>query len=227
MAFELKSVVPWGRNLDEYQLMFNLSEKDLTKKIISVGDGPASFNTEMKNLGYQVTSLDPIYAFSKQALTQRIEETKQEVLTQMRNNQANFVWNQIKDIAHLDQIRMQAMHSFLADFEDGKQQGRYVTHAFPAKTHYQDQAFDLGLSSHFLVLYANLGLDFHLQAIAEMLRICKEVRIFPLLDLNAQESGVLRGIMNHFQKEYQLTILQVAYEFQIDGNKMLIIKKLK
>ena len=28
MAFQLNSVVPWGRNIDEYFSMFNLSDKD-------------------------------------------------------------------------------------------------------------------------------------------------------------------------------------------------------
>ena len=60
MAFELKNIVPWGRTLDEYKRMFNLTEQDLSKKIISFGDGPASFNSEMNHLKKTVVSLDPI-----------------------------------------------------------------------------------------------------------------------------------------------------------------------
>ena len=33
MAFQLNSVVPWGRNIDEYFSMFNLSDKDKELKI--------------------------------------------------------------------------------------------------------------------------------------------------------------------------------------------------
>ena len=44
---KLNEVVPWGRTLQEYKLMFNLSEIDLNKKILGCGDGPASFNAEM------------------------------------------------------------------------------------------------------------------------------------------------------------------------------------
>ncbi len=44
MAFQLNSVVPWGRNLAEYRLMFELSDEDMKKKIAGFGDGPASFN---------------------------------------------------------------------------------------------------------------------------------------------------------------------------------------
>lgn len=33
MAFKLDSVVPWGRNLEEYRLMFQLDDSDMSKKI--------------------------------------------------------------------------------------------------------------------------------------------------------------------------------------------------
>ncbi len=225
MAFELKSVVPWGRNLKEYRLMFNLTEADLAKKIISAGDGPASFNAQMKSLGHKVISLDPIYEFSKEDLAQRIRETGQEVLTQTRRNQQNFVWKLIKDIDELEKVRMQAMQTFLADYEPGRQEGRYLAHALPNRTIYQDDEFELGLSSHFLLLYAQLGLDFHLQSITEMMRICREIRIFPLLDLNAEESRVLGDTIEFFGSAYQIGIEPVAYEFQRNGNKMLRISK--
>ena len=55
MSINLESVVPFGRSFDEYQQMFNLSEADLSKNILGVGDGPASFNTEMLKRGYAVS----------------------------------------------------------------------------------------------------------------------------------------------------------------------------
>ena len=51
MAFELKNTVPWGRTLEEYSNMFNLTASDINKRIISFGDGPASFNCEMNKQG--------------------------------------------------------------------------------------------------------------------------------------------------------------------------------
>ncbi len=120
---------------------------------------------------------------------------------------------------------MQAMQTFLADYEPGRQEGRYLAHALPNRTIYQDDEFELGLSSHFLLLYAQLGLDFHLQSITEMMRICREIRIFPLLDLNAEESSVLGETIEFFGSAYQIGIEPVAYEFQRNGNKMLRISK--
>ncbi len=62
---KLENVVPWGRNLHEYQNMFQLSKKDLQSKILGCGDGPSSFNFEITKLNGNITSIDPIYQFSK------------------------------------------------------------------------------------------------------------------------------------------------------------------
>ena len=89
MAFTLNSVVPWGRNLDEYKAMFLLSENDLEKKITGFGDGPASFNYEAHCLGCDITSYNPIYQFSKMELEQRIDEVREIVMEQMKEKNVN------------------------------------------------------------------------------------------------------------------------------------------
>ncbi len=69
-------------------------------------------------------------------------------------------------------------------------------------------------------------MDFHIQSIAEMLRVAKEVRIFPLLDFNAIQSPYVEIIMNIYSKKgYSVKQLKVDYEFQKGGNKMLVIKQ--
>lgn len=224
MAYELKNVVPWGRNLEEYTKIFNLTNDDLNSRIISFGDGPASFNSEMKKLNRNIVSIDPIYQFSKDELKQRIAETKKTVLEQTQLNVANFIWKNIKDVDHLEQIRMDAMAQFIDDFEVGKLQGRYQYHELPNSTKYTDLSFDLGLCSHFLILYSQLGVEFHIQSITEMLRICKEIRIFPLLNLDAVKSNVLDPIIERFSCNFDVNTVLVDYEFQKNGNQMIVIK---
>lgn len=225
MSFELKTVVPWGRNLLEYQAMFSLSNEDLRKKIISFGDGPASFNAEQKKKENSVFSLDPVYAFSKKEIAQRIQETKEEVYQQVKSNIENFVWKDIKSPEDLLAVRLTAMEAFLEDFDKGINEGRYIAHSMPEKTPFVENSFDIGLSSHFLILYSKLGLSFHIESITEMLRVCKEIRIFPLVNLNSKKSEVLEGILAHFGNLYTCKIDQVDYEFQKGANKMLVIKK--
>ena len=73
MAFKYDEVVPWGRNLDEYQRMFDL--KDYTLKILGCGDGPASFNEEYTQKGGKIISIDPIYHLSQNEIQKRINKT--------------------------------------------------------------------------------------------------------------------------------------------------------
>ena len=216
MAFELKNVVPWGRNLSEYMNMFNLSESDLNKKIISFGDGPASFNFEMDSKGKKCISIDPIYQFNSQELKERFNEVRIEVMKQINSNKDNFVWDVIKTPEDLESIRVKSISDFLTDFEKGKVENRYVCHSLPEKLNFEDKAFELGFSSHFLILYSNLGLEFHIKAITEMLRLCEEIRIFPILNLNAENSIILEDIIAFFEPKYGLIFEKVNYEFYQD-----------
>jgi hypothetical protein len=225
MPFELESVVPWGRNLDDYIRMFNLTDEDLDKKIIGFGDGPASFNAEMAGLGKRVISIDVIYDFSRRELSERIEETRREVLAQTEKNRDIFVWKQIRDIGHLESRRMGAMTIFLDDFESGKEEGRYVTHELPARTAYAGLEFDLALCSHLLFLYAGLGLQFHTDTIDEMLRISGEARIFPLADLNAEKPPFLDDIIGIYSPAFSVNIIKTGYEFHRNADSMLVIKR--
>lgn len=227
MAFQLSSVVPWGRNMAEYRLMFQLTEQDMSKRIAGFGDGPASFNFEMTEQGYSVTSFDPVYQFSKDALQRRIDEVCITVMKQMEENKDNYVWTQIKSLEELKHTRLSAMNLFLSDFEKGKREHRYICHELPNRLPFADGAFDLGLSSHFLLMYTMLGYDFHIQSITEMLRVCKEIRIFPVVDLDARETDLIADVIRYFGQRYSVELRKTGYEFQKGDNKVLIIKKEK
>ncbi len=222
MTIQYKDIVPWGRNFDEYTRMFSLSEADLKLRILGCGDGPASFNIECNQLGGHVTSIDPLYRFSRAEIEQRIAETYEDVITQTRAHQDKYIWDSIPSVDALGQIRMGAMRRFIDSYEVGRMENKYIPGELPALP-FADQSFDLALSSHFLFLYTdNLTFDFHIASVREMLRVANEVRIFPLLDVNAQESRYLQGVLESFQ-EYKLEIRKVNYEFQRGGNKMLVL----
>lgn len=225
MAFKLENVVPWGRTLDEYRMMFLLNDNDMSKRIAGFGDGPASFNFEATKQGYSVTSFDPIYQFSKDDLQKRIDEVRITVMQQMRENMNNYVWTKIKSLEELETVRMSAMRLFLEDFEKGKQEGRYIHHELPDRLTLEDDTFDIGLSSHFLLMYTVLGFEFHIQAMTEMLRVCKEIRIFPIVDLDANETDLISNVIDYFKQEYEVEIRKTQYEFQKGDNKLLIIRK--
>lgn len=225
MAFTLDKVVPWGRSYQEYVNMFGLTEADLQGRILGCGDGPAGFNAELTARGGHVVSVDPIYAFDAIQIKSRITETYDTVLSQVRKNQADFVWMAITSVEELGRVRMLAMDAFLSDYAAAGNEGRYIVGELPSLP-FDSGRFDIALSSHFLFLYSDhLSAEFHLQALLEMLRLAHEVRVFPVLTLSGEPSPHLASIMDALAKHGFCTeIRRVAYEFQRGGNEMLVVK---
>ncbi|QDK83534.1 SAM-dependent methyltransferase [Spirosoma sp. KCTC 42546] len=223
---KLNKVVPWGRTLAEYRQMFRLTDDDLTKQILGVGDGPASFNVEMKAVGNSVVSIDPIYTFSAHELTERIRETYDIVIGQLHKNADQYNWTTFRDPDEVGNERMKAMNQFLDDYEAGRQQGRYQATALP-KLPFPDQSFDLALCSHFLFLYSEqLSAAFHLESIHELLRVASEVRIFPIIALNGQPSPYLNRVLAACQeKGIQVEVAPIDYHFQKGAHQMLRLAK--
>lgn len=225
----LENVVPWGRNLEEYKEMFQLSSNDLHSKILGCGDGPSSFNAEVTKLQGDVTSIDPIYQFTKDEIGQRINETSAVVIKQLELHRDDYVWKNIQSVDALLSIRLHAMDDFLKDYEDGKRENRYIHQELPNLS-FEESSFDLVLSSHFLFLYSeHLNLQFHIDAILEMCRVAKkEVRIFPIYNLQNQKSQHVEAVIKELSKQgFQSEIIKTDYEFQKGANEMLKISKIK
>jgi len=222
MRYELSQVLPWGRSFEEYVKMFGLTEDDLNKTILGCADGPAGFNAQMCRRGHRVVSCDPIYRFTKQQLSRQIELACGEIIEQTKKHMDNFLWSSIGSIEELRETRMSAMRLFLADYDEGKVQGRYIDAELPILP-FSDTAFDIVLCSHFLFLYSDrLSLDFHRQSIEQLCRVGREVRIFPLIDLDLRPSPYVQPIAHCLEKEgFTVSVEHVGYEFQRGGNEML------
>ncbi|MFW5442707.1 MAG: SAM-dependent methyltransferase [Methylococcaceae bacterium] len=225
MGFNLQKVVPWGRSFDEYCQMFNLSKQELQQSIVGVGDGPAAFNAILSEQGGKIISVDPVYAFSTSQIRQRIDDLFDDMVLQVTANAKNLRLDKFGSAEALGQARMLAMNQFLQDFDQGKQQGRYLNNELPILPFGKDQ-FDLALCSHLLFLYSEqLGLDFHIKAVLELCRIAKEVRIFPLLDLTHQTSTHINLVLHALADAgFIASIENVDYEFQIGANQMMLIR---
>ncbi len=74
------------------------------------------------------------------------------------------------------------MSDFIKDYDNGKNKKRYIHQELP-KLSFENDSFDLVLSSHFLFLYSeHFDLQFHIDSILEMCRVSKkEVKIFHFL----------------------------------------------
>ncbi len=227
---KLSEVIPWGRSFDEYRRMFSLTDGDLAGRVLGCGDGPASFNAEATALGHRVVSCDPIYAFSGGEIEHRVEQCYDAVISQVRRNLDGFVWDHFRDPDHLGECRLAAMRLFLADFEQGKQEGRYAAASLP-RLPFADDHFSLALVSHFLFLYfEQLDLAFHIAAVEELLRVATEVRVFPLLGLDRQWSPHVAPLHEHLMRAgFEVQVVAGEYEFQRAedhaGNRMMRVRR--
>ena len=186
MVMKLNQVIPFGRSLDEYQKMFAFSDGDLKRKMVGVGDGPASFNAELFALGKTVVSVDPLYVFSAEEIEEQFYSVVDPVIDQVRATPGDWVWSYHRSPEHLKANRVAALHAFVADYESGKAAGRYVVGELPTLS-FESYRFDLALCSHFLFLYSDhLSYEFHRASVLEMLRMASEVRLFPLLTLRLE-----------------------------------------
>jgi len=225
MRDTLDEILPWGRSYDEYVDMFALTPAELGLPILGCADGPSAFNSEMYRRGGRVISCDPIYRFSGSQLRSRIDAAYDTIIPQTRENRHHYVWNRIRSVKKLGQVRMAAMELFLSDYEEGRGQGRYVPAGLPALP-FADQAFELALCSHFLFLYSvQLTLNFHVASLNELCRVAREVRVFPLLDTEGKRSCHVNAVTQALDMEgAAVEIWNVPYEFQRGGNKMMRIR---
>lgn len=224
MAMQLDKVIPFGRSLDEYRHMFSLTDADLEKRILSAADGPASANAELNAQGKSMVSIDPLYRFTAGEIESRFDEVVENVMAQMEASPEDWVWTYHRNPQSLKDTRISTMRKFVADFENGKHEKRYLSAELP-RLDFPDQHFDLALCSHFLFLYSDLlDFKFHLASILELLRVAAEVRIFPLLSLDLQPSVHLQPVLDELKAEFhEVFIEKVDYEIQKGGNRMLRI----
>lgn len=203
--------------------MFCLTEEDLNKSILGCGDGPASFNAELTQQGGKVTSIDPAYAFSADQFSQRIKLVYDEIMPQMAKTKDNYVWEDIPSVDALGEIRMSAMNTFLADYEIGKQKGRYLNAALPSLP-FDEHQFELALCSHYLFLYSEqVNLLQHLDALRELTRIANEVRIYPLVTLSGEPSPYIEPVMDWLgANNLRSQLRPCQYQFQKGATQMLV-----
>jgi hypothetical protein len=220
-------VYPWGRPLDEYRRMFALTDRELASRIVSVADGPASFNAEMRRQGRRVVSCDPLYHLDGEDIRGRVALTREKMLDLVRRDAHRFVWDVIRSPEELGEIRTRAALGFLDDFDAGKREGRYLPESLPSLS-FPDDSFDLAICSHFLFLYADeFSLDFHVASVREMMRVAPDVRIFPLLDMRGEPSAHAERVIEAVRRHPGVRVerRRVEYEFQRGGNEMLHVTR--
>ncbi len=218
----MRKLVLWGHHIDEYREMFALSAADLASNLLEYGCGASAVNTELNKQGIKVVSCDPLFTLDKATLSTEVSLIFEDMVDRVCAVQDKFDFSHDGSLDALISSRRQGMAEFFDDYQPGKIEGRYM----PVTSHhlpFADYTFDFALSSHYL--FAGLDdqdVDFHLQAIRELARVAKEVRIFPLIDRYGQPSPFLGPVLLGLQQDqYGVEVREEKYHLQTKGNAML------
>jgi len=221
--FELGGVVPWGREAEEYEAFFTLGDVSPSAAVLDCGGGPASFAAEWSGRGRRVVAVDPLYAFDSDSIRARFDAAREPMRAGMERAHEHFVWDFYGSEEAVVERRTRALDRFTAD--RARQPQRYVAASLPVLPFARDE-FDLALCSHFLFLYsAELSTAFHVDSLRELLRVAREVRVFPLLDLDGAPSAHLEPALAALADEAWAERVPVPFEFRRGSTHMLRLRR--
>lgn len=205
--FVFDTVLFFGRSIDEYRTMFNFAPEDYSgRRILDCAAGPAALCANAQRLGLDVLACDPMYSLPLSELQERADADARKVQSLQSGTMDLF-----DDAVRRAQLRRADMNDFLADFESGKQAGRYVAGKLP-KLPFADNSFDLALCGNLLFLYSDtasggmlpesdLDFDFHLKSLLELMRVTSgEARIYPLVGPEAPSHKYLQPLRAELTK---------------------------
>lgn len=186
--YEQVGVAMTCRGYDEYVRMFDLNEADLAEgPILDVAAGGSSFTAEAKARGFSAFAADPRYGTD---VSQWIAEAREEIgmsTAKLDKLKEHFDWSYYGSLEKHREGREASLRKFEADVAGAAGQSSYIYGKLP-ELPFEDGRFSLVLCSHFLFLYAEqFGLEFHKQAVAELMRVTAkggQIRIYPLRALN-------------------------------------------
>jgi len=226
--FQLASVAFFGRSFAEYLRFFALEEATLDgRRVLDVAAGPASFTAEAHARGVRAVAVDPLYGYPLDALAAHVQIDYARVLREMLRKEALFRYGYFPSQEAAAASRRAAAARFLADYEAGFLQDRYVGARLPHLP-FADGAFDLVLCAHLLFTYARqLDYEFHLAACREMLRVTAgEVRLHPVCGPDGREYPELPRLMAELERAgASVRLIPVDYEFFAGSNSALVLAR--
>jgi SAM-dependent methyltransferase len=226
---QVSSIAFFGRSFDEYLRFFALDESALTRRrVLDVAAGPSSFTAVAHARGLPAVAVDPLYGYSADVLAAHVQIDYTRMLAEMRRKEAHFRYEYFPSLAAAEASRRSAADRFLADYESGFLQDRYVGASLP-RLPFADGAFDLVLCAHLLFTYArHFDYAFHLAACRELVRVGSgEVRIHPVCGLDGKPyPGLARLQADLAVAGIAARVMAIDYEFFPGTNSTLVLRRL-
>lgn len=209
-----------SRSFEEYEAFFSLASVELAAQILDCSAGASGFAAVANARGGRVTAVDPAYGRPAE-LVRTIGVSASGGAAILAGYEDRFVWTWYGSRERRDRMRSDALEAFLTDFRTHP--GGYVPGALP-ELPFADHTFDLALCSHLLFTWSDvLGEVWHGEALSELLRVAREVRVFPLVVQGTGDAApFLSGVLDCLrQRGHRADVVQVPYEFQRGANEML------
>ncbi len=213
----------WIYNLNDYRQIFGLTDEELHKTVLDYPGGISSVNAELYAQGFKIVSASPSYRLAFKEMQERAKEILQKKIVYLHQH-LEMLSNPTPEVVNEVIGRWQiSAEQFLADYERGKKQGRYLPLEGPPFTDLT-QKFELLLCTDFLF---NQSHETPLSAQEIMNELCKlssEIRIFPLPDAKTPVAAELGPIMLLFQQSnFGVEVRAVNYQLRTDANAFLRI----
>ena len=220
--FDFGGAVPaWGRSATEYEAFFALSDVPTSARVLDCGGGPSSFAAGWGGKGRFVVAVDPVYRLSGRNIEADFESTSARMLKGAREAYARFIWDQYESPESVVRLRRDVLSTFLRDFRSASASGRYVAGLLPDLP-FVAKSFDLVLCSHLLFLYSTeFDTETHISYLRELLRVGREVRVYPLLDMAGNRSRHLDHTIQKMRDRADVEVVPVPFEFRRGDTNML------
>ncbi|MDF1645853.1 MAG: hypothetical protein P1U61_02575 [Legionellaceae bacterium] len=219
----MRKRVLWGHHVSEYQEMFDVSGKMFTQNLLEYGCGPSAVNAELHAAHHtNIVSVDPLFEYPKLQLEREVMQAFDERVAEVHKDPSQFNVACYGGMDAFLESRRAGMHLFFKDYERGVFEGRYKALS-GIQLPVDDFTFDLALSSHYLFVGSNeQSVDFHLKTIRELVRVAKEVRIFPLVEREGEPSALLGPVLLGLQQaNLGAEVREVSCALYPEGNAML------
>ena len=215
-----------SRAYDEYVAFFDLSADEMRgKRVLDCSAGASSFVARLSRQGIDSVAVDPAYGMPRDRLAEVAAAGLRDGNAIAANHPGRFSWRWYGSVEAREKMRSRALAEFVLDLAEHPD--RYVVASLPSLP-FDDAAFDLAVCSHLLFTWADqLGYDWHLAALRELLRVATEVRVFPTV---LQGAGDPVPFWDQLMDQLRaggvvLEIRRVDYEFQVAARDVLVLTR--
>ncbi len=227
-GYEQAGVAVTCRSFEEYIHMFDLQEEQLAAgPILDIAAGASSFTADAYERGLEAFAFDPRYALNPEQLIADAEGEIAVSTGKLEKLADQLDLSYYGDLTKHRAGREASLTRFSAHYRmEEERQLRYQAGSLPTLP-YTNGQFSLVLCSHFLFLYEEqFDYAFHLEAIIEMMRVCKPggcIRIYPIMSLKWEPYRFLDQLIEEIEQNGGTTGFFKSKLPFIPGSKLGII----